>query len=213
MTTIGNALFGATRRAVLAFLFGHPDQRFYQRQIIHTLGLGSGAIQRELEQLSYAGILTRTVEGRQVYFQANQRCPVFEDLRGLVQKTFGLAQVLTDALQPIADGIRLAFIYGSIAAGSETSDSDLDVMVIVDDVSLSDVVSTLTEAQRRLRRDINPSVYPAREFRRKLAQGQHFVSSVVRGPKIFVIGDERELTRLAQIRMGKGSQNKPSGDG
>lgn len=197
---------------MLALVFGHPDQRFYQRQIIQTLGLGSGAVQRELDQLFQAGILTRTVEGRQTYFQANQRCPVFEDLRELVRKTFGVAQILTDALRPIADGIRLAFVYGSVAAGNETSASDVDVMVIVDDLSLADVVLAFTEAQRKLRREINPSVYPAREFRRKLAQGQHFVSSVVCGPKIFLIGDERELTRLAQIRVGKDPQNKPAGD-
>jgi predicted nucleotidyltransferase len=209
---IGAALFGATRQAVLRLLFGHTGQRFYQRQIIRSCRLGSGTVQRELEQLAGAGILARTVEGRQTYFQASRQCPVFEELRGIVRKTFGVAQVLQGGLAALTGKVQLAFIYGSMATGSETSGSDVDIMVVGEEVSMHDVVSSLAEAQRDLGREVNPSVYRTGEFCRKLAQGQHFLSSVVSGPKIFLIGDENELARLAQIRMAQGAQDKPARD-
>ncbi|MGB7758620.1 MAG: nucleotidyltransferase domain-containing protein [Bryobacteraceae bacterium] len=209
---IGAALFGATRQAVLRLLFGHTDRRFYQRQVIRSIGLGSGTVQRELEQLVSAGILTRTVEGRQTYFQANRACPVFEELHGLIRKTFGVAQVLQSSLAALADRIQIAFIYGSMATGDETGGSDVDVMIIGKKVSMDDVVPALADAQRDLAREVNPSVYRTAEFCRKLAQGQHFLSSVMSAPKIYLIGDENELRRLAQIRMAQGAQDKPAGN-
>ena len=209
---VGPALFGAVRQAVLRLLFGHPDRHFYQRQIIRSLGLGSGAIQRELERLVAAGVLIRTIEGRQTYFQANGACPVFEELRGLIRKTFGVAEVMRRGLARLAGKVQLAFIYGSVAAGRETGASDIDVMVVGERVSMHDVVSALAEAQRELAREINPSVYRTGEFCRRLAQGQHFLSSVASRPKIFLIGDEHELAGLAQIRMGRRTQAEPAGN-
>ena len=209
---IGAALFGATREAVLRVLFGHTDKHFYQRQIIRSIQLGSGTVQRELQQLAGAGILTRTVEGRQTYFQANRACPVFEELHGLIRKTFGIAQILQSGLAVLAAKVQLAFIYGSMATGGETSGSDVDVMVVGERVSMHDVVSALAEAQRDLGREVNPSVYRTEEFCRKLAQGQHFLTSVVSGQKSFLIGDENELARLAQIRMAQGAQEEPAGN-
>lgn len=203
----GNALFGATKQAVLALLFGHPDKRFYQRQIIGTVGFGSGAVQRELEQLTRAGILTRTLEGRQTYFQADRHCQIFDELRGLVRKTFGLSQVLADALADLRRHIEVAFIFGSVAAGADNSDSDVDLMVI-GAVSLMDVVSAMSDAQHELGREVNPCVYPLDEFCRKLAQGQHFITRVVAGPKLFLIADEQQLKRLAQVRLAQGAQVK-----
>jgi predicted nucleotidyltransferase len=212
-TSIGAALFGTTRQAVLQLLFGHIGQRFYQRQIIRTLALGSGAVQRELGQLAACGIVARTVEGRQTYFQADTNCPVFEELRGLVRKTFGAAQVLRDALMCLGPEVRLAFIYGSVAGGTETAGSDVDLMVIGDRPSLAGVVDALAEAQKELAREVNPTVYQAEEFCRKLSQGQHFLARVVSGPKIFVIGDENELAGLARVRMAQGPSDQPAGDG
>lgn len=210
-SSLGNALFGATRQAVLALLFGHPDKRFYQRQIIQTVSLGSGTVQRELEQMARAGILTRTLEGRQTYFQANRHCQIFGELRGVVRKTFGLSQVLADALTELQSHIEAAFIFGSVATGAETSDSDVDLMVI-GEVSLMDVVSATSGAQRELGREVNPSVYPKEEFCRKLAEGQHFIARVVAGPKLFLIGDEQQLKGLAQVRVAQRAQGKPRRD-
>lgn len=205
------ALFGAARQAVLRIFFSHPGERFYQRQIIRIIGLGSGAVQRELEQLTRARVLTRTVEGRQTYYQANRECPVYDELRGLIRKTFGIAQVLREALRSGTLQIRIAFVYGSIAQGSESAASDVDVVVVADKPSLEDIVSAFSDAQRELRREVNPTVYGTEEFCRKLAEGQHFLSNAVKGPKIFLIGDDGELKRLAQERMAQGAQDKPAG--
>lgn len=207
-SSVGNALFSATRQAVLALLYSHTDQRFYQRQIIDALHLGSGSVQRELEQLATAGILTRTTEGRQTYFQANRSCTIFDELRGIVRKTFGVSETLKDALHPLSGAIQLAFIYGSVASGTETSESDVDLMV-VGEPTLMEVVSALTSAQRELAREVNPSVYPVSEFCRKLTEGQHFIKQVVAGPKIFLIGDEQQLKGLAKERLAQGAQDKP----
>ena len=205
MSPIGETLFGQTRQRILALLFGHPGERFYQRRIIKAAGLGSGTVQRDLERLSRSGVITRSVEGRQVYFQANRQCPIFSELHGIVRKTFGVAQALKEALASIADRICVAFIFGSVAMGTETSMSDVDVLIVGDNLSLSEVVSAIAEAQHELGREINPSLYPTREFCRKLAEGQHFISNVVAGQKMFLIGDERELNRLAQNSGGSRS--------
>jgi predicted nucleotidyltransferase len=206
---IGGALFGTTRQAVLRTLFGHPEQRFYQRQLIRMLSAGTGAVQRELATLVEAGIVTRTVEGRQTYFQANAGSPVFAELRSLIRKTFGVVEVLRNALQPLSGSIRLAFIYGSVAAASEKAGSDIDLLLVGDRISLDDVVSALSEAQELTGREVNPSAYSSAEFRRKLTEGQHFLTRVIRGPKLFLIGSEGELTRLAQIRVAEGTSVEP----
>jgi predicted nucleotidyltransferase len=208
-SSIGAALFGSAKQAVLRVLFNNPDRRFYQRQVIAMARCGSGAVQRELQQLAQAGILTRTVEGRQTYFQANSLCPVFEELRGLVRKTFGVAEALRQKLKPIAAKVDLAFIYGSLAEGRETAASDIDVMLIGKAVSMSDAVAAFSAVERDLGREINPSVYRTEEFRRKLAEGHHFLTSVVAGSKIFLVGDENELGGLAEVRVAQGAQDKP----
>src|ERR1700679_1586870 len=110
---LGETLFGQTRQRILALLFGRPDERFYQRRIIQAVGLGSGAVQRDLERLSRSGILTRTVEGRQIYFQANRQCPIFAELHTIVRKTIGAAHTIKEALEIIGDRIRVAFVFGS----------------------------------------------------------------------------------------------------
>jgi len=209
VTAIGEALYGKTRQAVLSLFFGQPDRRFLQKEVIKRIGLGSGTVQRELERLWRAEILVRTTEGRQTYYQANHRCPVFEELRGLVRKTFGVTQVLQQALEPIANRIDVAFIFGSVASGTERSESDLDLMVVANDVTLSDLIPAVRETERELGGEVNPSVYTPKEFSRRLAERQNFLSNVVEGPKLFLIGDEHELGRLAKVRLAEGAQDQP----
>jgi uncharacterized protein len=211
-SSAGAALFGATRQAVLRTLFGHCDKRFYLRQIIRSVGLGSGTVQRELAGLTRAGIVTRTVEGAQNYYQANRECPVFDELRGLIRKTFGVADILQTALQPLGESVRLAFLYGSLANGKETEASDIDVLVVGDRITLDDVVLAFAGSQRELGREINPSVYRTEDLCRRLAEGQHFLSSVIAGPKVFLIGDDGELSRLAKVRVAQDVQDKPGGN-
>jgi predicted nucleotidyltransferase len=204
-TTIENdslvlALFGKTRRAILSLLFTHTDEAFYLRQILRLARVGAGSAQREVKGLAEAGIITRTRRGNLVYYQANPACPIFAELKSLMIKTAGVGDLLRSALAPLGDRVRLAFVYGSFASGHEKRSSDIDVMV-VGEVSFREVISALEQAQQRLAREVNPSVYPPTEFRKKLAANSHFVKSVLKGPKIFLIGDHRELARVAKKRL------------
>ena len=194
---ISQTLFGKTRRAVLSLLYSQVDDAFYLRQIVRVAGVGLGAVQRELKQLSDAGIIQRIVRGHQVYYQANPRCPVFAELKSLVVKTVGVGAALQTALASLGDRINVAFIYGSIARSEEHQDSDVDVLV-VGKATFAEIVSSLSEAQKTIGREINPTVYPLPEFRSKVAAGHHFLNTVLRGPMLFLIGDKHELARLAQ---------------
>jgi predicted nucleotidyltransferase len=193
---LSKTLFGKTRRAVLSVLYSHTDESFYLRQLVRITGIGVGAMQRELKQLTESGIIRRLQIGRQIFFQANTDCPVFKELRDLIIKTIGVGDVLRSALVPLAERIQIAFIYGSLARGEETRGSDLDVLV-VGDLTFAEVVSAISPLQETLSREINPSVYPLKEFRSKVSEGQHFISTVLEAPKIFVIGDNNELEKLA----------------
>jgi predicted nucleotidyltransferase len=193
-------LFGKTRRAVLALLYCHPEESFYLREIVRISGCGLGAVQRELKLLEQAGILRRRVRGRSVWFQANRQCPVFEELKSLVLKTAGVADILRTALTPLAAKIQIALVYGSVARGEETAASDLDVLII-GEASFAEVVSALSPVQEALGREINPTVYPPDEFAAKMAGRNHFLTSLLKTKRIFLIGDERELAGLAAKRV------------
>lgn len=188
-------LFGKTRQAILALLYGHTDQSFYHREIVRKTGVGMGAAQREVKQLSKAGIIKRTVRGNLVYYQVDSTCPVFKELKGLVVKTVGMADVLRNSLNPLVSHIRVAFIYGSVVHGKERNGSDVDILV-VGDITFAEVSLALSDAQKKLLREVNPSVYPVKEFQSKVAKGHHFLKSVINQDKIFLIGDENALKRL-----------------
>lgn len=197
---LARSLFGRTRRAVLSLLFTHADEAFYVRQIARATGAGLGAVQRELKNLTDGGVIQRTVRGNSVYYQANRDCPVFPELRKLLIKTAGVADVLRIALAPLKERIRIAFLYGSLASGKEKRGSDVDVL-IVGDVSFVEVVTALSPAQTALQREVNPTVYPPDEFASKLAAGKHFPKTLLKKKKIFIAGDERELARLVEKRL------------
>jgi predicted nucleotidyltransferase len=201
-------LFGRTRRRVLAWLFGHPQERFYLRQIVRQSGAAHGAVQRELQMLVEAGILRRTVEGRHVYFQANRESPIFAELKALLLKTAGLVDVIREALAPIADRVHAAFVFGSAARGELRSNSDVDVLV-VGDVSFPAVADALAGAQTRLGRDVNPTVYPPAEFRKKIRARHHFLTTVLQEPRLFALGGPDELARLGAERLAPKPQVKP----
>jgi len=196
----GEVLFGTARRKTLALLFGHSDQAYHLRQVVRETGLSPGGVHRELGQLAEAGIVTRSRLGRQVFFQANVASPIFTELKSLLLKTVGVADVLRRALEPLAGRCRVAFIYGSFARGEERRSSDVDVMV-VGDVSFADVSDALNQPQRALGRELNPVVYSPDEFRAKVADSRLFVRTVLREPKVFLLGDERELERVAGKRL------------
>jgi len=194
------SLFGKARRSVLAVLYTHPDEAFYLRQLVRASGVGLGPAQRELKGLTASGIISRTVRGKQVYYQANRECPIFEELKSLMVKTAGIADVLRSALAPLADRINLAFIYGSIAGGEHKRASDIDLMV-VGDIEFGEMVAALGPVQERLNREINPTVYSRAEFAAKASAGKHFINRVLRGKLIFLIGNQDELAGMAKKRL------------
>jgi len=192
-----SGLFGKTRQAVLAFLYLRSDSSFYTRQILDALRIGRGTVQRELKNLTDTGIISREVQGRQVYYRANEKCPIFNELRSIIRKTFGVADVLRQSLAPLADKVQVSFIFGSVARSADDRRSDIDLMVI-GRITFGEVVSLLKPAEEMVGREINPVVYPVAEFKKKVKSDHHFVRTVVEEAKIFVIGDEDELRKLAE---------------
>jgi len=192
-----SGLFGKTRQAVLALLYGQVDKSFYTKQILDGVKIGRGTVQRELKNLTDTGIIIREVQGRQVYYHANEKCPIFDELKSIVRKTFGVAYVIRESLAASADKIRIAFIFGSVARSADDRRSDIDLMV-VGRISFGDVVSLLGPAEEKLAREINPIVYPIAEFKKKVKDDHYFVRTVLEGEKMFVIGDDHELGRLAE---------------
>jgi len=188
-------LFGKSRRAVLSLLYNRADESFYLRQIASITGIGLGPIQRELKNLTDTGIIIREVRGKQVYFRANVQCPIYNELKGIVRKTFGVADVIRESLAPISKKIEVAFIFGSVAQIADTRASDIDVMII-GEVSFSSVSSAISQAEKLIQREINPVVYPPAEFKQKVKEDHHFVKTVLEDEKIFLVGNEGELQKL-----------------
>ena len=170
------------------------------RQLAGILAEDPTNLSRELARLAALGILTGTTEGQQKYYRANPDSPIYPELRSLVAKTAGVGAKLQRALETLSTRIQSAFVFGSVAAGKEAQASDVDVMVI-GEVSLEELVGALGPLQNQLGREVNPSVYTAAEFRERLARGSHFLSSVLNGPKLFLIGSADELERLAEVRV------------
>ena len=196
---------------MLGWLLGHPDEAYYLRQIVRLTGTSVGAVQRELELLTGAGLVHRKVQGRQVYFQANRDAPIFPELQGLFAKTAGLVDILREALASLGDQVQVAFIFGSAVRGELRAVSDIDLLV-VGEAPFRDVVHVLAGAQERLGRDINPTVYPPDEFRAKLAGNHHFLTNVLKGPCLFVIGGYHELVGLGAKRLGDKARDERERD-
>ena len=189
-------LLGSGLRAkVLAWMFSHPEERFFVRQLESLLEVDSANLSRELVRLAELGILTCVVEGRQKYYQAIASCPVFSELQGLVVKTEGLADLLRNALRPLGDKIDFAFVFGSMASGKVTANSDVDLMIL-GNMSFGKLASALRAVQKKTGREVNPTVYPRGEFLNKLKSGHAFLKRVMDGRKIFLVGSEDELAGL-----------------
>ena len=192
-TSVADALFSKGRQRVLAVLFGNVDRSFYANEIIRLAGTGTGAVQRELESLAGAGLVTVTRVGNQKHFQANARAAVYDTLRDLVLKTSGLADVLRAALADIAMDVRAAFVYGSVARNEDRSTSDIDLMVISDRLAYAEVCAALEPATRRLGRTVNPTLYSRTEFARRAKSRNAFISRLLSQPKLWIIGGDADL--------------------
>lgn len=191
-----DALLPKTRQGILAATLVQPEKAWYASELAHRLGVPASSLQRELNDLSEAGILKVRRQGRMVYYQANRDSPVFSDLRGLLLKTAGLVDVLAQVLKPVATKVATAFVYGSVAAGSEESGSDIDLMV-VGQVAPEDLALPLRRARESLGREINPTVYTPAEFQRKRAGNDPFLKQVLDKPRLVVLGNKDELGKVA----------------
>ena len=192
-------LFGSVRRDVLALLYGRPAESFYLREIQRAVSSGIGPVQRELRQLTEAGLVEREQRGQHVYFSANQHAPIFAELQAIIEKTAGAAEVLRASLAALlaAGKIDAAFVYGSVAEGKQGSRSDVDVFIL-GEATLTDVVPAIRAAESRLGRDVNPSVYSRKDVRVKLKAGSAFLRRVLKGPKLMIVGDRDAIERLAR---------------
>ncbi|MBU1187590.1 MAG: nucleotidyltransferase domain-containing protein [Gammaproteobacteria bacterium] len=185
---LADALFTKVQQRVLGLLFGNPERSFYANEIIALAQSGTGAVQRELARLQSSGLVTVQQIGRQKHYQANRASPVFEELRGLVMKTVGLADVLRAALAPLRDRIVAAFVFGSVAKGQDSAASDIDLMVVSDALSYADLFAALEPAVESLGRPVNPTVYTRAELKRRIDEDNAFIGRVLAQNKIWVIG-------------------------
>ena len=199
MKPLSAELLGTSRSAILAALMLRPETELHARELARVTGVSIGTLQRELGTLLAHGLVNRREVGRQVFYSANRTSLVFEELASLLRKTAGLADVLREALSPLAQRIRCAFVYGSMAAGGEGARSDIDVMVI-GDVSFAEVAKALHGAQATLGREVNPTVMRAAEFVAKRRARDGFVASVTRGAKVWLVGGDDDFAKLGKDR-------------
>ena len=195
--SISSALFTSTQQRVLGLLFGRVGQSFHTNEIVRLSRSGSGAVNRELKKLASAGLLTATRRGNQTLYQANPDSPVFAELRGLIAKTSGVADHVRLVLAPLAGQIHLAFIYGSVARGTEGPDSDVDLLVISDTLSYGDIYPALADAEASIGRPVNPSVYSLSEWRKRVDEENPFVTRVMAQPRILLIGKDSDFNESA----------------
>lgn len=192
---IGEALFTKVQRRLLALLFLHADRSYYGKELIRLAQSGSGAVQRELVRLEAAGLVTIVAVGNQRHYQANQNSPVFAELRALIVKSFGVADTLREALSPLLEQIASAWLFGSVAGGSEHSGSDIDLLVVAEGVGFPELIEVLSEAETKLGRPINPVLYSPGEFQRKRESANHFLKTLFSQPIIRLIGRDDNGTK------------------
>jgi predicted nucleotidyltransferase len=192
MISLLDTLMPSTRQNILAATVLHPEKSWYLRELAEFLNVSPSSIQRELANLTKAGILKKTIDGNRTYFNADQNCPIFPELKSVLIKTVGVVDLLQHSLKLLLRKISVAFIFGSIASGTENSESDIDLF-IVGDVELMEVVKATKNTEHTLRRSINPIVLSITEAKRKLKEKHSFIERVRKSDKLFLIGEDNEL--------------------
>lgn len=198
-SSLADALFPKVRQRVLGVLFGNVGRSFYANEVIALAQSGTGAVQRELVALAGCGLLSVTKVGNQRHYQANANSPLFSELRGLVLKTVGLADVLRTALAPLAGQVEAAFVYGSVAKQQDTAQSDIDVLIVsapLAELGYADVFGALDGASAQLARKVNPTLYTPADLAKRIQNDNAFVTKVLSQPKIWLMGDERLVADL-----------------
>lgn len=190
--SLASALFSGVQQRLLALLFGHPERSYYTSEIVRNLQSGTGAVDRELARLQKSGLVAVERIGNQKHYRANTESPIFDELRGIIQKTVGLKEPLRQALQDHASQIKVAFVYGSVAKKSDTAQSDIDLMVVGDDLVYSDLYEALQEAEKDIGRTVSPTIMNMAEWGKK-RESSAFIKKVAGQPKIFILGSEADL--------------------
>lgn len=193
-TSLGNALFTKTQQRVLGLLFGNPNRTYYLNELVRLAGGGTGAVKRELDKLNSVELISLTRIGNQKHYQANAQSPLFEELVSIVRKTFGLGEVLKKALATMDGHIDVAFVYGSVAAGTDKATSDIDLFLVGRELSYPDTMKAVGDAEVTLGRKVNPTLYSPEELSRKLEEGSSFLRRVLDQPKLILIGSTRDLS-------------------
>ena len=188
ISSLADALFTATQQKVLGVLFGQPDRSFFVTQIMELAKAGRGAVQRELERLRQGGLVTVRNVGTQKHYQANPDSPLFDELCGIVQKTVGLAGPIRAALESLPELPRRAFVYGSVAKRTDSSDSDIDLLVVADNTELEQIYAALMPVEQLLARPISLTLYTDEDYERRREDGNPFLQRVLDGPIIVLIG-------------------------
>jgi len=192
--SLSNALFSKVQQRVLALIFGQPERSFYMSEIVRTVHSGTGAVERELSRLQRSGLVSVERIGNQKHYRANHESPIFEELQSIVIKTVALTEPLRKSLEPYSDKIKTAFVYGSVAKGTDTAHSDIDLMVIGDELNYSELYAALQDVEDALRRRISPTFFSLKDWQRKASGKGSFVGKVNASPKIFVLGSEKDLS-------------------
>ena len=191
-TSLADVLFTRTQQRVLALLFGQPSRSFFASELIQLAASGSGAVQREVKRLGDSGLVTVTRIGKQKHYQANAASPVFEEIRSLVIKTVAMIDPLRHVLEPLAKQISLALVYGSVAKGSDTAASDIDLLVVADDLTLENLYAAIAPVEPTLGRKINPTLYTPQELADRKSSGNAFLTRVLAGDHLVLLGNVDE---------------------
>lgn len=186
---LADALFTRTQQRVLALLYGQPDRLFLQQELIERAASGSGAVRRQLERLVAAGLVTIERTGVLKQYRANREAPIYQELRGIVLKTIALTDPLRHALRPLRKQIHLALLYGSLARGEDRASSDIDLLVVADDLPLERLFARLAPLEKKLGRKVNPTLYTTAEYARRRNAMNPFLQKVLSGPRIVLMED------------------------
>ena len=200
---LSEVLFPKSRRAILSLLYGQSHSSFYTNEIVRAVNTGIGSVQRELEKLTTAGILRVKKIGNQKHYQANPECPVYSELHAIVRKTFGVAGEIRKALELSNSKIDMAFIFGSIAKGEETANSDVDLLIISDEAEFTDVMNELAGAEKIIGRTINPVIYKWNQIHDRLKSKNPFLKRVLKQDKIWIKGSQDDFEGTGQSRQDK----------
>lgn len=187
--SISSALFSDSQSRVYAWLFGQPERTYHFSELLRLTGLGSASLQREMGRLAEAGLVQSERVGNLRCYVANAQSPVFEELVALTRKTLGTVPLLRDALAPLQPRLQAAWIYGSVARQTDTAASDIDVMLVGNDLLLGEVLDVLVPLEPQLGRKINPTCYTPLDFAQRRAEPDSFVNQVLAQPTLALIGD------------------------